>query len=94
MAIRYPLITLLLCLALAACASNPVVPARSAAIASRSERAPLVAVTGSRIPVPVRGNAAAPQSAAPLQILSDEDLQRTGRNNLAEALRTLLPSTH
>lgn len=48
-------------------------------------------VTGSLIPVPVDPNTGQPQGNSPLQIVTAEDLQNTGRTRVSGALRALVP---
>jgi len=76
---------------LTACASTPTPgpgPAASAATPA-SQRA---YVTGSRIALPVDPHTGLPDSASPLQVVSQDDLYRSGRTNLGAALRDLVPA--
>ena len=51
-----------------------------------------VAVTGSRLPAPVDARTGQPASSSQVQTVTQDDIQRTGETNLADALRKLLPS--
>jgi hypothetical protein len=82
----------LLSSALAACASPSP---RAAAVASATAASPrLVHVTGSQIAVPVDPRSGRPQTALPMQTVSQDDLRNTGYTDVGSALRQLVPSLH
>jgi hypothetical protein len=54
----------------------------------------MVHVTGSQIAVPVDPHTGRPQTAAPLQIVSQDDLRNTGYTDVGSALRQLVPALH
>jgi hypothetical protein len=85
----------LVCSALAACASTASPGARAVVPASAATPSPQRAyVTGSRIALPVDPNTGLPQTASPMQIVSQDELSRTGRMDLGSALRNLVPQLH
>jgi hypothetical protein len=51
-------------------------------------------VTGTRIAPPVAPDGSQPQTAAPTQVVTQNDIQTTGHDNLASALRELVPALH
>jgi hypothetical protein len=82
----------LLSSALAACASPaPRAPAVAPATAASPQ---LARVTGSLIAVPVDPHTGRPQTASPMQIVSQDDLRNSGHTDLGSALRELVPSLH
>jgi hypothetical protein len=77
---------------LAACASTPAPGAgATASAATPPQRA---YVTGSRVAVPVDPHTGLPETASPLQIVTQDDLNRSGQTNLGAALRELVPALH
>jgi hypothetical protein len=54
----------------------------------------MVHVTGSQIAVPVDPNTGRPQTASPMQIVSQDDLRNSGYIDVGSALRQLVPSLH
>ncbi len=76
-------------LGLAACASNPA--GNVAQAKSRAQPALTTYATGSLIPVPVDPSSGQPQTNSPLQIVTAEDIQNTGRTTVDGALRALVP---
>ena len=81
--------------ALAACASPSSPGARGGAPPAAPSASPQqVYVTGSRVAVPVDPHTGLPQSAAPVQIISQDQLSRSGYTQLGAALRTLVPALH
>jgi len=77
----------LLSSALAACAS-PSPRAPSAAPAAPQ----LVHVTGSLVAVPVDPHTGRPQTASPMQIVTQDDLRNSGYISVGSALRELVPA--
>lgn len=82
----------LLAAVLAACTS-PSPRARSVAPAAGAP-AQLVHVTGSVIAVPIDPKTGMPQTASPMQIVSQDELFNSGHTDLASALRELVPALH
>jgi hypothetical protein len=82
----------LLSSALAACASPSPRAAAVAPVTAPSPR--MVHVTGSQIAVPVDPNTGRPQTASPMQIVSQDDLRNSGYIDVGSALRQLVPSLH
>jgi hypothetical protein len=81
--------------ALAACASPSSPGARGGAPAAAPSASPQqVYVTGSRFAVPVDPHSGLPQTAAPVQIVSQDELNRSGYIDLGAALRALVPALH
>lgn len=78
--------TLLALSLLTACATTAPVGARLSAHP--------VYVTGSHIPVPVDRQTGLPQSAAPTQSVTQDELDLTGEDDVAPALRRLVPELH
>jgi hypothetical protein len=78
---------------LTACASTPT-PGAGAAASAATPPPQRVYVTGSHIEVPVDPNTGVPQTASPLQIVTQDDLNRSGQINLGAALRELVPALH
>jgi len=79
----------LLTSALAACASaSPRAPTVATAAAAAPQ---LVHISGSVIAVPVDPRTGVPQTAAPMQIVTKEELDRSGYVRLGSALRELVP---
>jgi hypothetical protein len=72
--------------ALTACATT--VPSGSALPTQRTY------VIGSRVAVPVDPSTGLPQTASPLQIVTQDDIKNTGRVDLGSALRMLVPALH
>jgi hypothetical protein len=70
---------------LGACASKPAAP--NPAVASTA-----VYLTGSHLPAPVDPVSGQAQGFAPMQTLSGQQLQDTGRTTVAGALSVLVPS--
>jgi curli biogenesis system outer membrane secretion channel CsgG len=80
---------------LTACATTASPGARSETAASATAPpAQRVSITGSRIAQPVDPRAAPSQPASPMQSVSQDELSNSGRDNLAEALRSLVPTLH
>ena len=85
----------LMACALAACASTATPGARAVIPASAATPpAERVNVTGSHIEMPVDPYTGLPQTASPMQIVSQDDLSRSGRMGLGSALRNLVPQLH
>jgi hypothetical protein len=77
---------------LAACASPTP---RASTLAPGAGVSPqMVHVTGSQIAVPVDPHTGRPQTASPLQIVSQDDLRNTGYVDVGAALRQLVPALH
>jgi outer membrane cobalamin receptor len=53
-----------------------------------------VNVTATRIAQPVASDGRLPQTASPTQVVSQDDIESTGRDHLASALRELVPALH
>jgi hypothetical protein len=86
---------LLMSCALAACASTASPGARAVIPAAAATPSPeRVHVTGSRIALPVDPYTGMPQTASPMQIVSQDELTRSGRMDLGSALRNLVPQLH
>jgi hypothetical protein len=66
----------------------------SAAPPTGSGLTPRVAVTGSRIAQPADPRGGVPQTASATQIVTQQDIQNTGRLDLAAALRAVVPALH
>jgi len=81
----------LLSSALAACAS-PSPRAQSAAPAPAAAAPQLVHVTGSLVAVPVDPHTGRPQTASPMQIVTQDDLRNSGYIAVGSALRELVPA--
>jgi hypothetical protein len=73
---------------LTACASTPSTGAGAAAPPQQAY------VTGSHVALPVDPNTGLPETASPLQIVTQDDLNRSGQINLGAALRDLVPALH
>jgi len=71
---------------LAACATAPT--------HSGAPPATTAQITGSMIPVPVNPAGAQFQSAAPMQVVTAEQLENTGHTTVGGALRELVPALH
>ena len=81
--------------AVAACATPSSPAARGGAPAAAPSASPQWAyVTGSRFAVPVDPHSGLPQTASPMQIVSQDQLSRTGYTQLGAALRALVPALH
>jgi outer membrane cobalamin receptor len=52
---------------------------------------PRVNVTATRIALPVQPNNRLPQTASPTQVVTQDEIENSGRYNLAETLRDLVP---
>jgi len=77
---------------LAACASPA--PRASTVAPGLGATPQMVHVTGSQIAVPVDPHTGRPQTASPLQIVSQDDLRNTGFVDVGSALRQLVPALH
>jgi hypothetical protein len=75
--------------ALTACAAEAPHGARAATAAPSA-----VYVTGSRIAQPVDPRTGLPESVAPTQSVTFDEVRDTGRTDVASALRDLLPTVH
>jgi hypothetical protein len=78
---------------LMACASTPT-PGAGAAASAATPPPQRVFVTGSHVALPVDPNTGVPETASPLQIVTQDDLNRSGQVNLGAALRELVPALH
>ncbi|MFI4866851.1 MAG: hypothetical protein ACHQDB_07060 [Steroidobacterales bacterium] len=77
---------------LTACASTPTPgPGAVASVATPPQTA---YVTGSHVALPVDPNTGLPETASPLQIVTQDDLNRSGQTTLGAALRELVPALH
>ena len=78
---------------LTACASTPS-PDPGAAASAATPPPQRAYVTGSHVALPVDPNTGLPETASPLQIVTQDDLNRSGQTNLSAALRELVPALH
>jgi hypothetical protein len=84
---------LLVSAVLTACASTPT-PGAGAAASAATPLPQRVYVTGSHIAQPVDPHTGLPETASPLQIVTQDDLNRSGHIDLGSALRELVPALH
>jgi len=84
---------LLLSSALTACATTAP-PGAASATAAATPSVQRVYVTGSHIAQPVDPHTGLPETASPVQIITQDDLSHTGRIDLGSALRQLVPALH
>jgi hypothetical protein len=78
---------------LTACASTPT-PGPGAAASAATPPPQRAYVTGSHIALPVDPHTGLPETASPLQIVTQDDLNRSGQINLGAALRQLVPALY
>lgn len=80
---------------LSACATTPA-PAAPAVAPASAAATPTqrVFVTGSRLAVPVEPRSGQPETALPMQVVTDDDLDKSARVDLASSLRELVPAMH
>jgi hypothetical protein len=76
---------------LTACASTPT-PGPGASVSLATPAPQRAYVTGSHVALPVDPHTGLPESASPLQIVTHDDLDRSGQTNLGAALRELVPA--
>jgi hypothetical protein len=84
---------LLVASVLTACATTPT-PGAGAATSAATPPPQRVFVTGSHVALPVDPNTGIPETASPLQIVTQDDLNRSGQISLGAALRALVPALH
>ena len=88
--------TLLVVCALTACASTPTQAGRSVPsavpAAAGSASATQAHVTGSRIAVPVDSRTGLPVANPAQQVVTQDDILRTGKTDVRDALRQLVPA--
>ena len=84
--------TLLVLSAVTACTSTPPQTGRPVASAPSTASAPKAYVTGSRIAVPVDARMGLPEANPAQQVVSQDDLERTGQTDVGAALRQLVPA--
>lgn len=83
--------TLLALCALTACTSTPPQTGRPAASTAGTPCASRADVTGSRIAVPVDSRTGLPEANPALQVVSQDEIMRTGQTDVGAALRLLVP---
>jgi hypothetical protein len=84
--------TLLVVCALTACASTPTQTGRPAASGPGRADASKAYVTGSRIAVPVDSRTGLPVANPAQQVVTQDDILRTGKTDVGAALRQLVPA--